>query len=82
MQEEPAIDVSVRLSLDPPATLFLVPIETVSESEEGLERTYQGLGLVCLWSVAASRSSTRRAAGWSSRLRWDIAPSRAATKTR
>ena len=74
MLEEPAIDVSVRLSLDPPATLFLVPIETVSESEEGLERTYQGLGLVCLWSVAASRSSKHRRDGWSSRLRWDIAP--------
>ena len=63
--EEPALGVSLSLSLDPPATLFHFPIETVSESEEGLERTYQGLCLVCLWSLEGVRS-------WKSRVRWTV----------
>ncbi|MBI3321542.1 MAG: DUF1926 domain-containing protein [Candidatus Omnitrophica bacterium] len=65
--EEPAIGVSLRLAIDPPATLIQFPIETVSESEEGLERTYQGLCVVCFWSLeGAGRRS------WSSHLRWTV----------
>lgn len=63
--EEPAAGVSLRLSIDPPATLMHFPIETVSESEGGLERTYQGLCVMCLWP--------RRGQGkWTSRLRWVV----------
>ena len=61
--EEPQLGVSVSLVLDPPATLLHFPIETVSESEGGLERTYQGLCIVCLWSPAPGRS-------WTSRAQW------------
>jgi alpha-amylase len=48
--EEPGAGVRLTLRLDPPATLMHFPIETVSESEEGLERTYQGLCLMCCWA--------------------------------
>jgi alpha-amylase len=61
--EEPEAGVRLRLALDPPAALVRFPVETVSESEEGLERTYQGLGLVLLWAPAAGRS-------WTARLQW------------
>ncbi len=61
--EEPQLGVSLSLVLDPPATLLHFPIETVSESEGGLERTYQGLCVVCLWSPAPGRS-------WTSRVQW------------
>jgi alpha-amylase len=48
--QEPGVGVRLILHLDPPSTLMHFPIETVSESEEGLERTYQGLCLMCFWS--------------------------------
>jgi alpha-amylase len=48
---EAAVGVSLSLLVDPPATLVYFPIETVSESEGGLERTYQGLCLLCCWSL-------------------------------
>ena len=63
--EEPERGVRLRLVLDPPATLIHVPIETVSGSEEGLERTYQGLGLLCVWTTGG-------AAQWTSRLQWNV----------
>lgn len=47
---EPTLGTSLSLALDPPATLMHVPIETVSESEEGLERIYQGLCVMCFWT--------------------------------
>ena len=63
--KEPEAGLALRLSIDPPATLMQVPIETVSESEEGLERTYQGLGVVCFWTVAATRA-------WTARMDWAV----------
>jgi len=53
--QEASSNVSLTLSLDAPATIIHFPIETVSESEEGLERTYQGMCVVCLWTVKAPR---------------------------
>ncbi len=73
--EEPAVGVSLRVSIDPPATLFHVPIETVSESEEGLERTYQGLCLLCLWALdgaTGAGSAPGRAGRWVGRVRWEV----------
>ena len=61
--EEPELGVSLTLLVDPPARLMHFPIETVSESEEGLERTYQGLCLLCLWTPQTPAS-------WKSRLVW------------
>lgn len=72
--EEAGAGVSLRLSIDPPATLLHFPIETISESEEGLERTYQGLCVVCLWALARPGSGEGRAGegrrSWRSRLCW------------
>ena len=62
--EEPGLGLSLRVSLDPPARLWHFPVETVSESEGGLERTYQGLAVICLWVAPAGRP-------WRSRLRWE-----------
>jgi len=56
---EPALGASLRMSLDPPATLMHFPIETVSESEEGLERTYQGLCVMCFWTPAQATWKSR-----------------------
>jgi hypothetical protein len=63
--EEPSAGVALTLSVDPPATLYHFPIETVSESEEGLERTYQGLCVVLLWALQGARS-------WTARLQWAV----------
>ncbi|MBI2104927.1 MAG: DUF1926 domain-containing protein [Candidatus Omnitrophica bacterium] len=63
--EEPALGVTLRLAIDPPATVYHFPIETVSESEGGLERTYQGLCLVCCWAL-----QPRRTQPWACRVRW------------
>ena len=81
--EELGTGVSLSLSLDPPATLMHVPIETVSESEEGLERTYQGLSVMCLWEVSPTREEAR-ARSWKCRVQWtvDAAPSSASARTR
>jgi hypothetical protein len=62
--QEPGAGVWLELALDPPATLMHFPIETVSESEEGLERTYQGLCLMCFWTPGAAAGS------WAAQLRW------------
>lgn len=62
---EPAAGVAVRMRLESPAAVASFPIETVSDSEEGLERTFQGLALVLIWPVGAARD-------WSCGLRWVI----------
>ncbi len=59
------LGVAMRLRLNQPATLFHFPVETVSESEGGLERTYQGLCVVCCWELAG-------AASWTGRAQWTI----------
>ena len=62
---DPSLGLAVTMTIDPPATLAIFPIETVSESEEGLERTFQGLAIVCLWQTRESRR-------WTSQLEWTI----------
>lgn len=63
--EEPAVGVRLHAAFEPAATVFHFPIETVSESEEGLERTYQGLSLVCLWPLGGAQS-------WVGRVRFTV----------
>lgn len=41
----------VEVGLSRPAAVWLWPVETVSQSEEGLERTYQGSSLTLLWEL-------------------------------
>ena len=43
--------VKVRLRYAQPATLVHYPLETISESEEGMERTYQGLCVCAVWPI-------------------------------
>ena len=59
----------LHLAIDPPARLIHFPLETISESEEGLERTYQGLCVMCLWSLD---ETDEHASTWSSRLEWTV----------
>ncbi len=77
---EPSAGLTVRLSIDPPAELMHFPIETVSESEEGLERTYQGLCLMCFWPLGltppAGSAEGQEPARWASRLVWVAEASR------
>lgn len=62
---------SVHLTIDPPALLYHFPIDTISESEEGLERTYQGLCVICFWTLEHARAP-KGLVDWQCRLRWSI----------
>jgi len=46
-----SMGVDVTVSFEPAATLWRLPIETVSQSERGFERSYQGTSLVASWPV-------------------------------
>jgi len=43
--------VAARIDADLPATIWRGPIETVSLSEDGFERTHQGATLLLLWDI-------------------------------
>jgi len=45
------IGIVLTTSIQPAATVWWSPIETVSNSEFGFERTYQGSALVALWPI-------------------------------
>src|SRR5712692_6685560 len=59
----------VRVALHAPLVeeFWVAPIETVSESEEGLERVYQGSQILALWRPSFITQKT-----WSTRLTWRI----------
>jgi len=59
----------VRVALHAPLVdeFWVAPIETVSESEEGFERVYQGSQILALWRPPLTTSKT-----WSTRLVWRI----------
>jgi hypothetical protein len=59
----------VRVALHAPLSeeFWVAPIETVSESEEGFERVYQGSQILALWRPPLT---TQKA--WSTRLVWRI----------
>ncbi len=48
---EPVLAGEVRLSLARPASLWRLPVETVSNSEAGYERTYQGTCTFLWWDI-------------------------------
>jgi 4-alpha-glucanotransferase len=50
-QGNDTIGITVRTSLDEPADAWWAPIETVSNSEDGFERVYQGAGLLLSWPL-------------------------------
>jgi alpha-amylase len=45
------IGIAVATTLDEPTDAWWAPIETVSNSEDGFERVYQGSGLLLSWPV-------------------------------
>ena len=59
----------VRVSLHAPLVeeFWVSPIETVSESEEGFERVYQGSQILAVWRPPLTTQKT-----WSARLVWRI----------
>jgi alpha-amylase len=63
--QDASLPLTLRVTIDPPATVARVPIYTVSESEEGLERTSQGLAVVCLWALAGRRT-------WACEIEWRL----------
>ncbi len=63
--QDASLGVGLTVTIDPPASLVTFPIETVSESEEGLERTPQGLAVVCLWPTQGRRQ-------WQGELTWTV----------
>ena len=61
-QGNDAVGVTVETRLSEPGDLWWAPVETVSNSEGGFERSYQGAGILVSWPLAlepgASRSVT------------------------
>lgn len=57
--------IRIDIHSDLPALVYSFPVETVSESEGGMERTFQGLCLVWLWPVKTT-------AKWDCRLKWTV----------
>ena len=53
-------DVAVEIEARGASQLWISPIETVSESEEGFERVYQGSQIMGVWNVALSRGTLER----------------------
>jgi hypothetical protein len=45
------VGLSIETTVEPPADVWIAPIETVSKSEAGYERAYQGSGLLLSWLV-------------------------------
>ncbi len=60
---------SVRVAVHAPSSegFWVAPIETVSESEEGFERVYQGSQILAVWRPPLTTEKT-----WSARLSWRL----------
>jgi hypothetical protein len=61
--------VSARVGAPQPPTLWVVPIEVVSASEAGYERTFQGASLVIVWPMRLQPGAL-----WEARVAFAIAP--------
>jgi alpha-amylase len=66
-------DVAVTIDAPGASHLWVAPIETVSESEEGFERVYQGSEILAVWPVELNPSEK-----WSSETVLHVAPARQA----
>ena len=67
-------DVAVTVHATGASHLWIAPIETVSESEEGFERVYQGSQILAIWPVQLAPS-----AKWSAETILHVTPSRLGT---
>ncbi|MBI3747492.1 MAG: DUF1926 domain-containing protein [Chloroflexi bacterium] len=52
------VGVAVATSLSAPAAAWWAPVETISNSESGFERVYQGSGLLLSWPLALPAGET------------------------
>jgi alpha-amylase len=50
----------VTLRLDRRGEIWYMPVETVSQSEDGFERTYQGSALLASWLLTLNPGITER----------------------
>jgi 4-alpha-glucanotransferase len=64
-------DVAVELEAPEAAKLWVAPIETISESEEGFERVYQGSQILALWPAEIAMGGR-----WSAECLLHIRPAR------
>jgi len=53
------IGIAVTTTVSEPATAWWAPVETVSNSESGFERVYQGAGLLLSWPLSLAPGATR-----------------------
>jgi len=64
-------NVAATLEAPQASEFWIAPIETVSESEEGFERVYQGSQILALWPVELAANLT-----WTARVVLRVAPAR------
>jgi 4-alpha-glucanotransferase len=65
------VGVVVRTEVDVAADAWWAPVETVSNSESGFERVYQGSGLLLSWPVRLAEGER-----WSRTIRHEVTTSR------
>ena len=53
------VGVAVATTISEPADAWWAPVETVSNSESGFERVYQGAGLLLSWPISLSPGAAR-----------------------
>ncbi len=53
------VGVAVETALSEPADLWWAPVETISNSEGGFERVYQGAGILMSWPLSLAPGATR-----------------------
>ncbi len=57
-QGNDALGIAVATSISAPADLWWAPVETISNSEAGFERVYQGAGLLLSWPLTLAAGAT------------------------
>jgi hypothetical protein len=65
------VGVTVRTFVDEPAEAWWAPVETVSNSESGFERVYQGSGLLLSWPVRLAEGER-----WTRSIRHEVRTTR------
>ncbi len=62
-------EIQIELLADPPASWWIVPIKTVTQSEEGFEAIYQGSSILPHWPVLTNKPFRSKVALKITRLR-------------
>jgi alpha-amylase len=53
------VGIAVATTVSEPADAWWAPVETVSNSESGFERVYQGAGLLLSWPISLASGAAR-----------------------